>query len=340
MLDSVRIRATYFARYRLPGFRSYFLEYESLKQDMPTENASERFADIDRWSTDSAVSAMFEAQLSAIAAIGPELATIARAAEAASKRLMEGGRLIYAGAGTSGRIAVQDGAELGPTFGWPAERVAYALAGGKEALLRSVELAEDDAGAAVRDLNEVSIAKNDVLVGVAASGRTPYTLSAIETANAAGALTVGISNNRPSPLLDKARIGICAETGSEVIAGSTRMKAGTAQKAILNMFSTATMIACGRVYQGLMVDMAVSNRKLRTRAVEIIVRLAGVDEATAETALDAAEGNIKLGVLCALGVDIDEAQRLLTRHKGILRDAVCESNETRDLPDEEVSGSR
>ncbi len=283
---------------------------------------------------------MFEAQLSAIAAIGPELATIARAAEAASSRLMERGRLIYAGAGTSGRIAVQDGAELGPTFGWPVERVAYALAGGNTALVSSVELAEDDAAAAVRDLNEFSITENDVVVGVAASGRTPYTVSAIEAANAAGALTIGISNSRPSPLLEKARIGICAETGSEVIAGSTRMKAGTAQKAILNLFSTATMMRCGRVYRGLMVDMAVSNRKLRSRAVAMIERLAGVGEAAAESALDAAEGNIKVGVLRALGVDAGEAERLLTRHKGILRDAVCELNGTHELPDKIVRGSR
>ena len=294
---------------------------------MPTENVSERFSDIDRWSTRSAVSAMFEAQLSAIAAIGPEVATIAHAAEAASLRLMKGGRLIYAGAGTSGRIAVQDGAELGPTFGWPAERVAYALAGGRDALVQSVELAEDDAGAAVRDLKEISVTKNDVLIGVAASGRTPYTVSAIETANVAGAMTVGISNNRPSRLLDEAQFGICAQTGSEVIAGSTRMKAGTAQKAILNLFSTATMICCGRVYQGLMVDMVISNRKLKARAVEIVERLAGADKPVAETALDAANGNIKLGVLCAMGMELEAAERLLSRHKDILRDAICDISE-------------
>ena len=311
----------------IPGFGKHFLGYENLKQDMPTENVSERFADIDNWSTHSTVSAMFEAQLSAIAAIGPELATIAHAAEAASRRLMEGGRLVYAGAGTSGRIAVQDGVELGPTFGWPAARVAYALAGGRDALVGSVELAEDDAEAAAHDLDKIAVAKNDVLVGVAASGRTPYTVGAIEKANGAGALTIGIANNRPSPLLDKAQIGICAETGSEVIAGSTRMKAGTAQKAILNLFSTATMIRCGRVYQGLMVDMVISNRKLKTRAVEIVGRLAGVDNAVAEAALDAAGGNIKLGVLCALGMKLDEAERLLSRRKGILRDAVIEMNE-------------
>lgn len=307
------------------------LESETLKQDMPTENASERFTDIDRWSTHSAVSAMFEAQLSAIAAVGPELSTIAHAAEQSSRRLMKGGRLIYAGAGTSGRIAVQDGVELGPTFGWPASRVAYALAGGREALVGSVELAEDDTEMAVRDLDEIAIANNDILIGVAASGHTPYTVSAIEKANGAGALTIGISNNHPSPLLDKAQIGICAETGSEVIAGSTRMKAGTSQKAILNLFSTATMICCGRVFQGLMVDMVISNQKLQARAVEIIEQLAGVDKAIAETTLDASKGNIKLGVLCALGMEPDEAERLLSRRNGILRDAVRDFNENSAL---------
>lgn len=310
-----------------PVFGRCLHEYENLKHAMPTENASERFADIDRWSTHSAVSAMFEAQLSAIAAIGPELATIARAAEATSRHLMEGGRLIYAGAGTSGRIAVQDGVELAPTFGWPTARVAYALAGGRDALIGSVELAEDNAQAARRDLEEIAIAKHDVLVGVAASGRTPYTLGAIDTANKVGALTIGIANNHPSPLLDKAQIGICADTGSEVIAGSTRMKAGTAQKAILNLFSTATMIRCGRVYQGLMIDMVASNQKLQARAVDIIEQLAGVDRVLAQTAFDAAKGNIKLGVLRALGMELDEAEKLLSRHKGILRDAVDELRE-------------
>lgn len=302
-------------------------DHDNLKQDMPTENPSERFADIDRWSTQSAVEAMFEAQLSAIAAIGHELATIAQAAEAASRHLMENGRLIYAGAGTSGRIAVQDGVELCPTFGWPTERVAYAIAGGNPALISSVELAEDDAEAAVRDLNAIALNKNDVVIGVAASGRTTYTVSAIKTANANGALTIGISNNRPSPLLEIARIGICAETGSEAIAGSTRMKAGTAQKAILNMFSTATMICCGRVYKGQMVDMVISNQKLRNRAVAMIARLADVEKSVAESALNSAEGNIKVGVLCAEGLDVDAAKQLLNRNHGILRDAVDDMNQ-------------
>jgi len=293
---------------------------------MLTENASERFAEIDRWSTLGAVTAMYESQLSAVAALGPELAAIAQAADEAALRLMENGRLIYAGAGTSGRIAVQDGIELGPTFGWPEDRLAYALAGGRDALAGSIELAEDDAEAAARDLDAVNLAENDVLIGVAASGRTPYTLGAVEAANRAGALTIGIANNRPSPLLDQARIGICAETGSEAIAGSTRMKAGTAQKAILNLLSTAAMIRCGRVHQGLMVDMAISNRKLQARGIGIIRRLAEVDAQAAETALAAAKGNIKLGVLCASGLAPGEARRLLTRCRGVLREAIRELN--------------
>ncbi|MCY4322899.1 MAG: N-acetylmuramic acid 6-phosphate etherase [Gammaproteobacteria bacterium] len=297
-----------------------------MNQATPTESASERFADIDRWSTVSAVSAMFDSQLSAIAAVGPELAAIARAAEETAVRLLQGGRLVYAGAGTSGRIAVQDGIELTPTFGWPAARVAYALAGGEDALIGSVELAEDDRDAAARDLANIAITSNDVLVGVAASGRTPYTLSAIAQGNDAGALTIGIANNRPSPLLDTSEIGICAETGSEVIAGSTRMKAGTAQKVILNLFSTATMIRCGRVCRGRMVDMVISNQKLKARAVEIIEQLAGVGKAAAEASLAAANDSIKLGALHARGVALDEAMRLLGRCDGNLRDAMDELN--------------
>ncbi len=293
---------------------------------MITESASERFADIDLWSTASAVSAMFESQLSAVAAVASQLTNIERAADEAARRLLEGGRLVYAGAGTSGRIAVQDGVELAPTFGWPQARVAYALAGGRDALMESVELAEDDRQAAMRDLDEIAMTASDVLVGVAASGRTPYTLAAIAKGNSAGALTIGIANNRPSPLLDAVEIGICAETGSEVIAGSTRMKAGTAQKVILNLFSTAAMIRCGRVCQGLMVDMVVSNQKLKARAVEIIEQISGVNKVVAEASLEAAHDNIKLGALHARGLALDEAISLLGRCDGNLRDAMDELN--------------
>ncbi len=290
---------------------------------MATETVSKRYVDIDDWSTRNAVEAMFEGQLSAVAAVRPALPAIAEAADAAAARLAAGGRLVYAGAGTSGRIAVQDGVELGPTFGWPADRLAYALAGGFGALSKSAELAEDDGDAARRDLDDIAMRESDVLVGVAASGRTPYTVAAVERANAVGALTIGVSNNGGAPLLAAAQIGICAETGSEVIAGSTRMKAGTAQKAILNILSTAIMIRCGRVYKGLMVDMVISNEKLQARAVAMIERLAAVDRSRAEAALEAAGGDIKAGVLCALGATPDEALALLEENRNILRDALA-----------------
>lgn len=289
---------------------------------MSTETVSERFVDIDMWSTEAALEAMFEGQLSAISAVRSEIGAIAKAAEAAAGRLERGGRLVYAGAGTSGRIAVQDGVELGPTFGWPADRLAYALAGGSDALSRSAELAEDDAEAAVSALRSLGIRDHDVLIGVAASGRTKYTISAVETANAVGALTIGVANNANTDLLKAAQIGICADTGSEVIAGSTRMKAGTAQKAILNLLSTAIMIRCGRVYKGLMVDMVISNQKLHERAVSMIQQLAAVGHSEAQAALGAADGEIKAGVLCALGANIVEAREVLSQHNGLLRDAI------------------
>lgn len=291
---------------------------------MATETVSERFVDIDSWSTQSAVEAMFEGQLSAIAAVRTELPVIAEAADAAAERLLSGGRLIYVGAGTSGRIAVQDGVELGPTFGWPNDRVAYALAGGLDALSKSAELAEDDREAAFRDLGGINVQERDVLIGVAASGRTPYTVAAVEKANEIGALTIGVSNNPSAVLLSKAQIGVCAETGSEVIAGSTRMKAGTAQKAILNLFSTAVMIRCGRIYKGLMVDMVISNEKLQERAISMIERLTGVDRQHAAAALETANGDIKTGVLCALGATFDEAASCLLHNRNILRDALNE----------------
>lgn len=293
---------------------------------MGTETVSERFKDIDSWSTAGAVEAMLEAQISAVAAVRDAVPEIAAAADAAAARLNDGGRLFYAGAGTSGRIAVQDGVELGPTFGWPADRTAYVLAGGLEATTRSAEGAEDDEGAAIAALEEHGVAAGDVLVAVAASGRTPFTVAAVREANRRGALTIGVANNTPSALLEEAQIGVCAATGSEVVAGSTRMKAGTAQKVILNLFSTAMMIRCGRVYQGLMVDMVISNEKLHQRGVAMIAQLAKVSAEEAETALRNAEDDIKLGVLLALGADRRRGRDLLATANGVLRDAVDQFN--------------
>jgi N-acetylmuramic acid 6-phosphate etherase len=287
-----------------------------------TETVNPRFVDIDSWPTGEAVEAMLEGQLSAIAAIKDQVPMIARASEAAAAQLLKGGRLIYVGAGTSGRIAVQDGVELGPTYGWPSARMGFVLAGGLGALSESAEGAEDDGDDARAQLQALNITAVDVVIGVAASGKTPFTVSAIEAAREAGALTIGVSNNRRSPLLDAAQFGLCAATGSELIAGSTRMKAGTAQKAILNLVSTATMLRCGRVYQGLMVNMIVSNEKLLHRAQGMVSTLTGCKDAIADTALDTAGGDIKKAVLIAMGLTLVQATDLLDKHGENLRWAI------------------
>ncbi len=288
-----------------------------------TETVNPRFVDIDSWPTDEAVEAMLEGQLSAIAAIKTQVQEIARASEAAADRLMKGGRLVYVGAGTSGRIAVQDGVELGPTFGWPQERLAFVLAGGLEALAKSAEGAEDDADDARAQLDSIHLSPQDVVIGVAASGKTPFTVSAIKHARSLGALTVGVANNRRTALLESAEHGLLAETGSELIAGSTRMKAGTAQKGILNLLSTATMLRCGLVYRGLMVNMIISNDKLKLRAHGMVQKITGCDSALAASAVDAADGNIKIAVLIALGSTAASARQLLSKHGDNLRVALA-----------------
>jgi len=289
---------------------------------MSTERVDPRYIEIDRWPTLLAVEAMLEGQLAAIASISSQLGAIAAASEAAASRLLRGGRLVYVGAGTSGRIAVQDGVELSPTYNWPEDRLVFLLAGGMAALSQSVEGAEDNEVDAVAQIEGAGLHKNDVVVGVAASGRTPFTVAAVREARRRGVLTIGISNNADAPLLEEAEHGFLADTGSEVVAGSTRMKAGTAQKAILNIFSTATMLRCGLVYRGLMVNMRVSNEKLAHRARAIVQQLTGVDEKGADEAMIAAGGEIKAAILIASGVPAQDAAHLLEIHSGNLRAAL------------------
>ena len=246
---------------------------------------------------------------------------LARAVEAAAPRLAVGGRLAYAGAGTSGRVAVQDAVELVPTFDWPEERLVLLMAGGDAALLRSVENAEDRTDVA-HDLGA-----NDVLVGVAASGATPFTVAAVRSARERGALTIAIANS-VGPLLAAAEIPVLIETGAEAIAGSTRMKAGTAQKVALNLFSTAVMVRLGRVYRGRMVDMQARNAKLRARAVRMLRELTGCSDERARAALTEADGKVKLAVLLVHGVRRDEAEALLLRHHGRLRACIDASGVT------------
>ena len=265
--------------------------------------------------------ALWEGQLAAVAALRPALPALAAAVTAAASRLRGGGRIAYAGAGTSGRIGVQDGAELGPTFDWPPERLLFLIAGGEAALIRAAEGAEDRADAAAQDVRDARLGPPDVLVGLAASGSTPYTVACVATAREAGALTIGIANSPGTRLLEAAEHKVSLETGPEAIAGSTRMKAGTAQKAALNLFSTTVMMQLGRVYRGQMVDMLARNDKLRRRAVRVLRGLTGVSTEQAAAALTEADGRVKLAVLIARGLRIAEAQALLAQCGGDLRQA-------------------
>ena len=216
--------------------------------------------------------------------------------------LQRGGRIVYAGAGTSGRIGVQDGSELPPTFDWPADRVVFAMAGGLDALVRSAEGAEDNEAAGAQAMADAKIGANDVVIGIAASGTTPFTIGALRASSAAGAVTIAVANNPDAPLFEVARHRILADTGSEVIAGSTRMKAGTAQKIVLNLFSTAVMVKMGRVYRGLMVDMRARNAKLRRRAEAIVSEIVRCPEGDAARYLEQADGDVKTAILHRLRI--------------------------------------
>ena len=288
---------------------------------MSTEHTDPRYEDLDAWPTLKAVEAMWQGQVDATAVVKAALPAIAAAADASAARLGQNGRLIYCGAGTSGRIAVQDGAELLPTFGWPSERTMFALAGGQGALIAAVEDAEDDHADGASQINDANAGPDDVVIGVSASGSTPFTLGAIHAAKGRGALTIGIASNRASVLLDAADHPVLIETGSEVLSGSTRMKAGTAQKIVLNLFSTAVMIRLGRVYKGLMVDMVPTNAKLRKRAIVMVSDLAGKTFEEAEQALRIG-GNIKTAVLIAGGLSLEEAKSRLAAAGGNLRIAL------------------
>jgi N-acetylmuramic acid 6-phosphate etherase len=289
-----------------------------------TEHADPRYRDLDAWPPEVALRALWEAQFAALAALGPALPAIAAAARAAADRLRHGGRLVYAGAGTSGRIAAQDGTELPPTFDWPRDRLVLLMAGGPAAFTDAVEGAEDDEAAARAAIAAHGIGPDDVVLGVAASGGTRFTCACIAEAAARGGLTISLANNPGARLLGLAAHPILLETGAEPIAGSTRLKAGTAQKVALNLFSTLLMLQLGRVHDGLMVDMQAGNEKLRSRAIRMLRQLTDADEAAAHGAFARADGSIKLAVLLLRGLDPAAARALLARTGGHLRAALAE----------------
>ena len=287
---------------------------------MSTERSSPRYSSIDLWEAEDIAESIVESQFAALAAVHAVRKEIAAAVVAMRTRLQDRGRLIYVGAGTSGRLAVQDGAELAPTFGWPGDRLVLLVAGGERALLRSVEGAEDDAEQGLRLIEQHAVTSQDVLIAVAASGTTRFTLACLREAKLRGALTLGIANNQASPILQDADHPIFLDTGSEPIAGSTRLKAGTAQKVALNTLSTSLMILLGKVHQGLMVDVRAGNEKLQKRSEAMLMQLTGVNRDDARDALSRAQGNIKIAVMVLNGCDLESAKQMLrdsNNHLGI-----------------------
>ncbi len=288
--------------------------------NLTTEQANPASAGIDRLSSLEIVSLINAEDATVATAVQRALPEIARSVDVIAGALASGGRLFYVGAGTSGRLGALDAVECLPTFSVPPGIAQAVLAGGQAAMTQSIEGAEDDPTLGKRDLQRRDLCAKDVVCGIAASGRTPYVIGALEYAKAAGAATIAIACNANSPIADIAETAISVEVGPEVIAGSTRMKAGTAQKMILNMLSSGSMIRLGKVYGNLMVDVKASNAKLEARARNLVTRLTGLDEAAAGKLLAEADYRVKTAVAMArLGVDRAEAERRLGQADGHLR---------------------
>ncbi|GER81389.1 N-acetylmuramic acid 6-phosphate etherase [Thermogemmatispora aurantia] len=285
-----------------------------------TEQDNPASRDIDRKSALEIVQIINAEDARVAAAVEQELPQIARAIEAIAARLRGGGRLIYMGAGTSGRLGALDASECPPTFNVPPELVIGWVAGGPAALSQASEDLEDSAEAGRDDAARLQVGAADALVAITASGRTPYALGAAHYAREQGALTIGLACNRPTPLEAIVEIMIAPIVGPEVITGSTRMKAGTAQKMVLNMLSTGTMILLGKTYGNLMVDVQATNYKLQQRALRIVQLTTGLERSAAEELLAQANGEVKTAIVCARsGLDPQSARQRLAEHGFILR---------------------
>ncbi|MEU2562476.1 N-acetylmuramic acid 6-phosphate etherase [Streptomyces longispororuber] len=296
---------------------------------LTTEAFRPELAEIDRLPTLEIARIMNGEDASVPTAVAAQLPRIAAAIDATAERMARGGRLIYAGAGTAGRLGVLDASECPPTFNTGPGDVIGLIAGGPPALVTAVEGAEDSAALAAEDLESLALTPDDTVVGVSASGRTPYAIGAVEYARARLALTVGLSCNADSALAAAAEHGIEVVVGPELLTGSTRLKAGTAQKLVLNMISTITMIRLGKTYGNLMVDVRASNEKLRARSRHIVALATGAPDDEIERALAATDGEVKNAILTLLGgVDAPTAARLLTRSNGHLRAALAAANGT------------
>lgn len=308
---------------------------------LATESVDPRYADIDQLSVAELASLMNEADAEVPAAVRRALPQIVPAIEAVVDRMRRGGRLIYIGAGTSGRLGVLDASEIPPTFSAAPGQVQAIIAGGRQATWAAVEGAEDDEDAGVAAIDAASVGPLDSVIGLASSGRTPFVLAGVRRASALGALTVGLSCNAGTALSGVADHAIEVIVGPEVVSGSTRLKAGTAQKLVLNMVSTIAMVQLGKTYGNLMVDLDATNDKLRDRAVRIVTRIAGVPRSRAVAALISTDYEVKTAiVVLAKGLTVDQARAALTRAGGQLRAVIDSDDHPRALAvdNAEISG--
>ncbi|MGF1697609.1 N-acetylmuramic acid 6-phosphate etherase [Vibrio lamellibrachiae] len=293
-----------------------------------SEGRNPETMDIDLLSAEQIVQRLNQQDMQVPIAVEKELPNIANAVDTITEAFKVGGRLIYMGAGTSGRLGVLDASECPPTFGVSDQMVIGLIAGGPEAILKAKEGAEDSLTLGVDDLKNINFTSRDVVVGIAASGRTPYVIGALEYANDMGAATVALSCNPDSPIADIAKIAISPVVGPEALTGSTRLKSGTAQKLVLNMLTTASMIRLGKSYQNLMVDVKATNKKLVARAARIVTQATECNTTQATETLKQTDYDVKLAILMILtGLDLKSAKQQLCHQDGFLRKAV-EENQT------------
>ena len=292
-----------------------------------TETINRRYVGLDSWSDEAILRAFVEGQERAIAAVRRAQSAIAAAARAIVSRVGGSGRIVYVGAGSSGLIAALDGVELGGTFGWPDDRMAFVLATGPTLRPGLPGGSEDDAPGARAEIRALDLSPDDAVIAVAASGTTGFTLAATAEARDAGALTVGVANNSEAPLLELVDLPVLLDSGPEVIAGSTRMNAGTAQKAALGLLSSLAMIRFGHTYDGLMVDLRADNAKLRRRAAATLMHITGCRESEATAVLDRCGGSVKRAALVLRGAAPEDADRILRASGGDLRNALARLNQ-------------
>jgi len=285
-----------------------------------TETPAAAHAQLDQYPTIELVNTLIDDQFAAVDAVRAAAPRISAAVTAALPRIEAGGRILYVGAGTSGRLGVLDSVELYPTFSWPQERAVALLAGGQGAMFVAVEGAEDDSEQGARDVLGVDVGPHDVVLLVAASGATPYVLGALQAARDAGALTIGFANNPEAPVAAQAEIGITLDTGPEVISGSTRLKAGTSQKIALNTFSSALMVRLNKVHGNLMVDLKATNAKLVLRAVSLTRLATGAGEDAARAVLEQCDFHVKVAIVALKkAISVDAARALLDASDGSVR---------------------